>query len=786
MRHKGYSFINIFGLVIGMTSCILISFWVKQELSYDLYHTNVDRIYRLGVDGYLGRSFRLPLSSVPAGPTILENYPEIENYTRISKVEEVAIKHDEEEIFDVRMASVDSTFFKIFSFQLKIGDPGSVLKNPNSLVISEKLSNQIFSDSNPIGKIVTINGNQDYEITGVLNEIPASSHLNFDVLGSIQTLYTDNKIADDRWLPFSFYTYLLLSPETDPGKVEEKIVSILEGTRLESILKETGGSLTFFLQPLREIHLYSHLEGEFSPNGNIVNVYLFSIIAVVILMMACFNYINLSTALWSIRGKEIGLRQTLGASRLNVILQILIESILQCFTALLLSVILLKIIESEINTFTNIQLDFSIYEQLRMIPLIILFSILLGILGGLFPAIFISSYNPIKILKGNLSFGNSHTNVRNVLVMVQFVFSISLIIGTIVIYSQMSYARNKDLGFNKDFVVYISNLSDETIRKKASIKENLLTISGVESVSFSSSIPGIRYMKGLFHPEGFTEEESQSMDMISVDDDYSTTLGISLVQGRYFDKMISSDSSESVIINETAARKFGWKDPIGKYFSFNTDQPGVKSKMYVIGVVGDFHVTSIRENIDPLFIENNPQSFNTISIKLVPQNLSNTINDLSNSWKEVLPSQPFNYKFLDETYFDLYKSEENLSKVIYYFSLLAILLGCLGLFGISMFLLGKRSKEIAIRKVHGATLVQILALLSKKYTMSVLIAFVIASSISWYLMNKWLENFAYRIILEWWYFALAGILALLIAWLTISYQSYIAAVKNPVKTLRYE
>jgi putative ABC transport system permease protein len=785
-KYKGYSLINIFGLIIGMTCCLLILLWVQHEVSYDSFHSNVDRIYRIGVDGYLGRSFRLPISSIPTGPAIIEQYPEIESYTRLTRPQDVTLKYEEEEIFDIQMSSADSTFFKIFSYPLLIGNTRTILTNPNTIVISEKLSNQLFFESDPIGKVVIINGYQEYEITGVFKELPENTHLDFDALGSFETLYINDEISNERWLPFGVFTYLLLSPNINTRALEDKMITVIKGTQLESILENTGGSLKFFLQPLNDIHLHSHLEAEFTVNGNITTVYIFSIIAIVILLMGCFNYINLSTALWSIRVKEIGLRKTLGASRKNLILQFLFESVIHCLIALFFSIVLITIIESEVNTFASISVDFNLFKIPWLIPLLILFSIVIGILGGFYPAFFISSYNPVNILKGLIFSGRNNSSFRNILIIVQFICSISLLIGTIVIYSQMRYVRTKDLGFKKDLIVYIPNLSEDIINKKTLIKDKLLTASGTKSITFSSSIPGVRYMKGLFHPEGFNEEESQSMDMLSVDSDYMTTLGISLIEGRNFDRNISSDSSEAVIINETAMRKFGWTDPIGKYFSFNTEEPGVQAKMYVIGVVKDFHITSVRENIEPLFIEYKPRLFNTISIKVVANNLPETFGQLKNIWEEILPTQPFNNRFLDATYDNMYHSEVSLSKIILYFSILAVLLGCLGLFGISMFLIDKRTKEIGIRKVHGASISHVVILLSKNYTMLIIIAFFIASSISWYVMNRWLERFAYKINVEWWYFALAGLLALFIAWLTVSYQSIKVARINPIESLRYE
>ena len=786
IKYKGYSFINIFGLTIGITCCLIIFSWVRHETRYDLFHTNVDRIYRVGVDGFLGRSFRLPISSTPTGPAINEKYPEIENYTRLTRPQIVAIKLEDDEIYNIKMSSADSSFFNIFSYSLLTGNSDKVLKNPNTIVISENLSYRLFSGNDPIGKLIAINRNDEFEITGVFKDIQENSHLDFDVLVSMETLIKNHKISSDKWLPFNVFTYILVSPNTDSEILSNKLISVIKGTQLESILKNTGGHLSFFLQPLKDIHLQSQLEAEYTTNGNISTVYIFSIIAIVILIIGCINYINLSTALWSVRMKEIGLRKAFGASRKDLIHLLLLESIIHCLLALVLSLIIVNLVGSNINPITNFRLGFNLFESPIVIPLLILFAIVIGTLGGFYPAIFISSHSPYNILKNQIISGKKNPILRNVLVVVQFIFSITLIIGTIVMYSQMSYMQTKDLGFDKELVLYISNLSEEVINRRTLVKDRLNSVPGIKTISFSSSIPGVGYHKGLFNPEGLSEDESQSMDMLSVDSDYIQALELSIIEGRNFDPNVSSDSTEAVIINETAVSKFGWKDPIGKYFLFNTEQPGEKAKMYVIGVIKDFHITSMREIIEPIFIEYKPRIFNTISIKLKSNQLSKTIDQLTKTWKDILPFQPFNYKFLNDTYNGLYQSEVRLSKLILLFSVITVLLGCLGLFGISMFLIEKRTKEIGIRKVFGASIQKIFFLISMKYTQLIIVAFIIASLISWYVMNKWLENFAYKISLELWYFGIAGLLALCIAWFTISYQTIKAARKNPVDALRHE
>jgi len=785
-RLKVNAFVNIVGLSIAIATSILILIWITHELSFENFHNKARNIYRVGIDGYLGRSFRLPITSLIMAPLLKEKLPEIDNYVRISRPEKVSIKFQDLELFDVQLSYADTSLFSIFSIQLLKGNTGNVLDAPNSLVISESFAKILFKDGEPVGEMVRIGGDKEFAITGVFKDMPENSHLSFDLIGSYETLFKENEDLLTQWLPFSVYTYLLVLDDSDPEELCDKMKIIINDSYLESILRDTGGSISFFLQPLKDIHLHSRLEAEFAINGDIGKVYFFVSIAILILIIACFNYVNLSTAGGIYRIKEIGIRKSLGAYRKNIIYQFVTEAFIQCMISLLLGGILIMLF---LPLFFQITGFTPVFESSDILWGLIILGILLStlsIIGGIYPGLYLSSLKVGDILFDRKYGGNRRNLWRGSLIIFQFTISVLLIQCSVIIFSQLDFIRNKDLGFNKDQVIYISNLTNKTLLSSEYIKANLLKINSVKSMSYSSSLPGMIYHKGLFHPNGFGEEESQSMDMLSIDGDFFSTLGIELVKGRNFSPLHPSDSAEAVIINDSAARNFGWPDPIGQYFIFNTDQPGVKSKMYVIGVVRDFHITSIKESIAPLFIENKPSAFNSVAIKISSKEMSETILEIERVWKKILPDQPFNYKFIDETFAQLYNAEERLSGTMLYFCMVSILLTSLGIFGISYFFTGKRIKEIGIRKVFGARIYQIFFLLIYKYTLLSFIAFLIASFLSTSLMKFWLNNFAYRVNIHWSMYLLTGIGGLIITIISISYQSIQVTVKNPVDSLRQE
>jgi putative ABC transport system permease protein len=786
-RSKGYSFINIAGLAIGMTCCIMIMLWVQDELSFDRYHENADRIYRLTVDANLGAPLRAPVSNAISAPTLVGEYPEVLSAARIERPGRASVKYGDIQFYEENVGYADNSIFEVFTFPMISGDPKSALSTAYTVVITEEMAEKYFGDEDPIGKILKFDGETDHTVTGVVENVPSNSHFTFDMLRSFETLYMENREEMEQGMRFRYFTYLLLADNADYRELEQKLPTLVE-TQLGPVINSLGGSMKFLLQPLTSIHLHSDMGYDLSANGNIAHVYLFAAIALFILLIACFNFINLSTARSASRAKEVGIRKTFGAARNKLIRQFLGESVIYSVLAIFLSSILLELSLPLFNSLAGRELSFHYLQTPWFIPGLLLFALAVGFVAGFYPAFFLSSFQPVRVLQGGLKAGLSNSRFRSVLVLIQFAISITLIIGTITIYNQLYFMKNKKLGFNKKQVVVIPGI-DDTIRQSLStLKEELAAVPGVLHVAASSRVPGRGVMKGVLRPEGFSEDQPVTMDLLTVDPDFLPTMGIELAAGRNFSNDLASDTTDAVIINQAAARKIGWDDPIGKKFIF-TPPPGSETPITsatVVGVVKDFHISSLHQRIEPLFVDYALERMSTITVKIAPDNISGTLELLKSKWEGIVPNKPFDYQFLDETFDSQYRSEERMGNIALSFSLLAIFIGCLGLFGMSAFSAEQRTKEIGIRRVLGASVTGIVGLLSKEFLMLVAIANLIAWPIAYYAMDKWLQDFAYRIDIGLGIFIPAGIAALLIALVTISFQATKAALNNPIDSLRYE
>lgn len=786
-KQKGYALINISGLAIGLAACLLILLWVKDELNFDSYHGNADNIYRLVIEGNVGSPMRVPVSMPPAGPAMVAEYREVLQYARLSRPQRSPVIVGDKSYFEEHVGDADHSIFEVFSFPFLKGNPDTALKTAYTAVITEEIAYKYFGDDDPIGKMIEFGGDKEYAVMGVVENVPANSHFTFNILRSMETRYTENRREMEEWLSASEYTYLLLEENADPNALEEKLPALVD-KHLGPILKSIGGTIVFELQPLRRIHLHSDFMGDINAQGDIMYVYLFSGIALFVLIIACINFVNLSTARATTRAQEVGMRKTLGAVRYRLIGQFLGESVVHSLLSLVLAVMLILLAMPWFNTIVGRSLSLNILQVPWLIPGFVGLALLVGITAGSYPAFVLSSFQPVRVLRGKLKVGTRNINFRRTLVITQFAISIVLIIGTMMIFKQLNYMKSKELGFQKEHVVVLPGLRDVTEKSYQTFRSEFKNLPGVINVGASSLVPGRGISKAILQPEGYAQDETQSMDILFIDSDYLSTLGVKMAEGRNFSEELQTDRTESVLINEAAAKKFGWDNPIGKQFIFNPQQAaqwGV-TRMSVIGVIKDYHSISLREKIDAMILFYDPSQCNTLSIRVTPADVSGTLNLLEKKWKELFPQKPFDYFFLDDEFDSQYRSEERMGNLTLRFSLLAIFIGCLGLFGMASYTTEQRTKEIGIRKVLGASAGVIIRMLSREYIVLVTIGNLIAWPVAYLMMKSWLDNFAYRTSLALWVFITAALLSLTVALLTVSYRSLKAALSNPVDSLRYE
>jgi len=786
LRHKVYSIINIAGLSVGMACTILILLWVQYELSFDCYHEKVDRIYRLAMDMDFGKmQGRYAISNYIAGKTLAKDYPEVERSVRFQEIPfKILIQYKDKQFFEDNIFMADETVFNIFTFPLIKGDPKNALKNAFSVVITEDMAQKYFGDEDPIGRVIRVDNEIDLTVTGVMKNVLRNSHFIFNALVSFETLrhvYENyQKEMEEDWLDHDNYTYLLLRETYDYRDLEKKLPAFIE-KHVGETLKAVGGKVEYFLQPLTQIHLNSKLEYD-TDNGDMAYVYAFSIIAIFVLFIACINFMNLSTARSASRAKEVGVRKALGAHRSKLVHQFFCESFLLSFVSFVISLGLVEIALPFFRPLTGSELSFDyIFMPWLILGYLGLVSFV-AFVAGSYPAFFLSAFQTIKVLTGRLKAGATGSRIRSVLVTFQFTISIGLIIGSVISFSQLSYMKQKRLGFNKGQIVVIRIVGDSLRKSIPTIKAELTSISGIIDVAASSHVPGRVSAQHAFVPQGYNLTQTQVMANISINPDFIPTMGIQIVDGRNFSDEIISDQSESILINETATRRYDWKNPVGKTIRNLLND----TNKTVIGVVENYHLRSLHHKIMPLYIDNDPSNFLYISIKIKPDDVSKTLRDLRKKWAEITPTQTFDYFFLVESFDLQYRADEKLSVIFSNFTFLAIFVACLGLFGLAFFTAEQRTKEIGIRKALGETVSNLVILLTKEFFKWVLLANIIAWPIAYLAMNHWLQNFAYRINIGIGTFILTALLALVIALLTVGYQAVKAARANPVEALRYE
>ncbi|HTI09790.1 MAG TPA: ABC transporter permease [Puia sp.] len=794
-RNKGFSAINIIGLAVGLATCLLIIIYVLDELSYDRYNEKADRICR--VDGDIkfgGNHFVLAVSPPLAGPSMLQDYPEVEQQTRFRMTGGLLVKKGNQNIREDRVTFADSTLFDVFTLPMMAGDPRTALTAPRSIVITEKMARKYFNGTDVVGRTLVINDSLNYKVTGVIKDIPSQSHFNFDFFRPMAE-YSDSR-ATDEWLSNNYNTYVVLKKGADVKKFEAKLSGMVTkyiAPLVRSVVNQSmadfekgGNHVSFFVTPLTSIHLHSNKVAEMGANGSIQYVYIFSAIAIFILLIACVNFMNLSTARSSNRAKEVGVRKVLGSLRGHLITQFMAESILISFISMLLALGIAWLLLPTFNQMAAKEMGLGLLSHPWMIPGLLALVVLVGLLAGSYPAFFLSAFQPIAVLKGTLAAGFKTGWLRNSLVVFQFGISIFLMVGTVVIYNQLSYIRNKQLGFNRDHVLIIQNVYPLGEGVK-SFKEDLLKIPGVQGATMTGFLPtsDSRNDNAFFLSPDLDTKKAISMQNWDVDDQYIPVLGMQVQTGRNFSPSFLTDS-DGVVINGAAARMMGTADPIGQKLYEMTDATTKRVKIWhVVGVVKDFNFNSLREVISPmgLFMRENRGN---LALRINAGNIPRLIEQIQNKWRVMAPSQPFSYSFMDDDFNALYKSEQRMGQISLSFSLLAICIACLGLFGLAAYAAEQRTREIGIRKVLGATVTNIIELLSVDFLKLVVISAVIAFPFAWWAMHSWLQDFAYRVDISWKVFALAAVLSVAIALFTVSFQAVKAALANPVKSLRSE
>ena len=789
LRYKGYSAINVLGLAIGVACCILIMLYVQDELSFDQHHEKKDRIYRLAESAVVaGRSIEAAVTPPPWAPVLAKDYPEIEQITRIKPPNSRwLIRYQQNRFYEKNFVFADSSVFDIFTIPLVQGNARSALAEPHTVVLSESMADKYFGDDNPIGKVITGDDLYKFTITGVMRDLPKNSHFHFDFLASYASLAPNNLYGEpttmqNQGFSHDLYTYLLLKEGYAPEDLERKLPGFLE-KHLGDQLDGTGIEARPFLQPLPDIHLHSNLEGEIEPNSDVRYVYIFSSLAVFILLIACVNFMNLSTARSARRAQEVGIRKVLGAHRNQLIKQFTGESILFSLIALVMALGLVHVLLPQFNLLSGKALEMD-YQSTWLVPVLVAIAPVTGIVAGGYPAFILSSFRPVAVLTGALKAGATHSFLRKILITFQFIISIVMIVGTIVVLDQLEYMQNKNLGFEKEHVVVVRMPDDEVLKGYRAYKNAVLQYPEIVNVSTSTSVPGGQPSLNLVTPEGVQEDESPVYQVIWADFDFVETLDIKIASGRKFSTAFATDSS-ACLINETAVRSLGWETPIGKTIRF-TGAPDTNPSHTVIGVMADFHNQSLRQRVEPLMVLFNAPSVFMV-IRIQEQNLSRGMEVLHDQWRQTYPDHPaMDFSFLDEDLEQLYQAERRLGSVFIIGAALSILIACLGLLGLSSFMAEQRTREIGVRKILGATISNVIILLSRDFTKLILLAFVIGAPVSYYAMGTWLEDFPYRIDLSAWVIMFSGLTALVIAWLTVGYQALKAATANPVDAVHGE
>ena len=777
-KQKLFSFINLAGLTLGIISVSLILIYISFELSFDHFHKNSGRIFRVYSTYTMGGANEAWIQTPSPLASFLQNkFSEVEKTVRIARIPKGLISAGDKNFFEEKIVMADPSVFEVFTLPFVVGDPNDVLTQPNSVVLSESTAEKYFGKMNPVGKTIRYNRKTDLTITGIMRNIPANSHLSFDMIvpmSASKTFFWDDFLENR--MNTVVFTYLLTNPGTDPAKLEKSVSASTQ----EFTGGDFGDNKLYHVQRLNSIHLHSDMGGEFSPNNNIKNIYILGTIAFLILVIACINYINLSFSIINRRSAEIGIRKIMGAGKRQLFLTYLLDAFVLAAISLIISLIIVPDLLPLFSSLTGVSLanNIRIREYIPgMIVLIIIITSITGLSSGLISA----RINPIDSLKKSLNLRKKRIGTQGILVLFQFGVSIALIASTLVVFRQMSFIRNLNLGFSKEQLMIIP-LDDEKIQSKiAPFKLDLSMNPDILSASLVSDLPGdIKWVASIEY-DGINKMNQPTMTFLEIDKDFVKTFGIHLKKGFLPGDSAIPFTGTHYLLNESAVKKLGWSEPIGKKLSSYNGKEG-----FVTGIIGDFHFKTLHKEIEPLFLYMRDAAPKNLAVKLNRADVGNSVDYIRHKWNNIVPDSPFEYFFYDSYYDQLYKKERLFGNIIFIFSTVAILIACMGLFGLAAFYSEKRTKEIGIRKVNGAVITEVIIMLNREFTKWVVISFFIAIPVAWFCMYKWLESFAYKTELSLWIFGIAGLIAFVIALMTVSWQSWKAATRNPVEALRYE
>jgi len=794
-KNKGYMLINVGGLAIGLASFLLIALYVINELSYDRFHVNYRNIYRVKVVGRMaGGELNQAITAAPMAQAMLNDYPEIVNITRITQMGAWLIGNGDKKFNEDGMLFADSTFFDVFDFKMLRGDPGTALARPKSMVLTEEYAKKYFGNQDPLGQKLTVESDTIlYTVTGVIRNVPDNSHLKFDILASMSTY--PGRANNTFWISHNFYTYFSLLDGTDKdqfqGKLQEMVLKYV-GPQLQEVLGQTiddfrkaGNDFGYVLEPLKDIHLHGATQYNLEPAGSVSTVYIFIVVAVLILIIAIINYVNLATARSAGRAKEVGVKKVSGANNASLILQFLGESIFIALISGVIAVFLVFILMPSFNNLTGKELSAGLFDSPAGILYFLVLITLVGVSSGFYPAFVLASFNPVEVLKGTLNPGSMSKRMRWIMVVFQFTVSIVIIIGSIIVYSQLSFITKKDLGFNKENLIIIRR-SDAFYSQAEAFRNQLLQIPGVARAGFSRNVPGENFNNNAFFNDNDPEKNTYLINQATVSLDYPEALGVKIIEGRSFSRDFGTDSS-AILINEAAVKSLGLNDPVGKYL-LQPSGPKQFNRLQIVGIMEDFNIESLHKEITPVcFTVMGPGGGDQFAtVRLTGKDIPGTIRNIEELWKKFTADQPFQYEFFSDKWNSLYSSELRTGQIFIIFSLLAIFIACLGLLGLVTFITNKRTKEIGIRKTYGASMSTVLVLLSKEVVYLILISSLIAYPVAYFGSKYWLEGFASKVRINPVLFILATFVVLLLGWLSVSYQTAKAAGYNPSQALRIE
>jgi putative ABC transport system permease protein len=798
LRNKGFALINVTGLALGIACSVLIFLYVNDELNFDRYHEKANSTYMVCVDSkYEHGEYKSGWTTPPMLPVMLETYPEIETGTRLCLwYSEYIFAYKEKTFAEKYVVGADSTVFDVFSIPFIYGNPKTALNKPNVIVLTESTAKKYFGDRNPVGEVLELVDRRDYEITGVVKDQPRNSHFYFDILFSLVT-HPMATVTDEGWFNHTYSSYIVLQESYNPKDLEAKFDSFVRDNIGPAMLEGSGVTIDwyeeqgywykFWLLPLKDVHLSQMIDEEHNTKSFI---YILGLIGLFIMLIACVNYMNMATAMSINRSHEVGIRKVVGAFRRQLITHYLGESVLLCFIALCLGMLLIELVIPYYNEFAGKELKLNYFSHPFIIPGLLVFAIILGIISGLYPSDVLSSYNPVAVLKGWLiRQGRTGTTwLRNVLVVFQFTICIVIIIGTFIVFKQLHYTQSQYLGFDKEQILVVNRAYGLKDKQKL-FKQELLKHPAIKNITFGLNMPGRHHNKQGHHIKGEPDHKNPAIFVAWGDYDYIKTLGFEIVEGRDFNKEMPTDSF-TAIINEETARFYELDDPLSTVFDYSPE-PAVDSINYqIIGVVKDFHFYSLHNNIEPWILYPLRQSIwdyaDYAIIKFGTEDIHSVVKLVEDHWKKFAVNYPFEFTFLDEDFKHQYDKDIKAKRMFSVFSVFAIIIACLGLLGLTSFTIRQRTREIGIRKAMGSTGPEILLLLSRQFSKWVLISNVIAWPVAYYFMHKWLNNFAYRINMPWLLYVLAGLMALILALLTVSYHSWSASRKNPADALRYE